>query len=150
MNSYRSHPSYNRSSEVTGTDVLLKANDDFLLTAFGDFQTITGADLVTQALLRRLHTPTNGYKRLVQTANGLEIIDGNYGNATYEYLSAASTPMNVAAVEAALKEAIAAEKRVELIDIKVAQDSSFTLIRAQIRYRILGETELRSLQLQVA
>lgn len=148
---YRKHPGFDRPSELTGTDIALQNQDDFLLSGYGDFTTLTGADLITQALLRRLQTPASGYRRLVRSADGLQAIDTEYGNLAYDYLSSSATPANLMQIEKALRDCVSAESRVELLDVNVTQDPlSPQNVNAEVKYRILSETELRVLQVRVA
>lgn len=147
---YRKHSAFDRPRELTGTDLVLQNQEDFVLSGFGDFTTLTGADLVTQSLLRRLQTPSSGYRRLIRSAEGLQVADPDYGNGAYDYLSASATPATLLEIENALKACVLKEPRVELIDVRVLQDlTSPTNITAEVRYRILSETELRVLQVRV-
>jgi phage baseplate assembly protein W len=144
---YQRQIGYERQSELTGTDIVLKNNDD-LVTNGGDFTTITGVALITAALMRRLQTPTNGYKRLVRSSTGLQVTDDDYGNAVYDNLSNPITAATTLEIEQKLRKAATAESRIEVINVKVNQTDLTTLV-ADITYRILSESELRTLQLKV-
>ncbi|EKQ70408.1 hypothetical protein OsccyDRAFT_0695 [Leptolyngbyaceae cyanobacterium JSC-12] len=143
---YRRHPNFERSVELTGTDLAIKAKED-LVTQQGDAATISGVDLIVESLLRRLNTPTNGYRRWVRTPDGMEVVDSSYGNRAFDYLSSPTTPATIAEIERAFKETVEAEPQVELVSIKVKQAANFTDIDVVINYRILSEQELRALSI---
>jgi hypothetical protein len=121
--------------------------DDLEVTGSGDLVTITGVNLITQALLTRLQTPPQGYRRWVRTADGLQELDTSYESQVYDHLSVPSTPANNIAIEDAIHKTASMEKRIEVLSTKIGDQNYFSEVPVEVTYRILSETELRSASL---
>lgn len=137
---------YFRDSASTGRDLTWEVLGDFKVSRSGDFETIEGADLVTQALLRALYTPEYGYRRWVRTATGPVEVDSTYGNKAYRYLSQPSSPRTPEKVRDAVFEAASNDPRINVQQVTVFPDQLGRL-RLQMTYTIKGAEDLKNLDL---
>lgn len=143
--SYRRLSEYQRSTASTNTDLFLELQNDLSVSNSGDLSTLTGVDLITQSLIRRLHTPSNGFRRWVRSPSGVTLVDTTYGNRTYDYLSSPVTNSLLTEVEKATVECLSSDSRIEVLDVKAVQADYTNAINIRATYRILGEEDLKSL-----
>lgn len=134
--------------DLSGIDLDLDYNDSFVVTTLGDFQTISGEDLIAKALVRRLMTPPSGMRRWIKTPNGVTRIDENYGNEIFDYLSAPLNYTVLNEVHRAITDCVAQELRVEMDDLKITLVNVNT-IDVEILYRIRPDEQLRTLKTQI-
>ncbi len=111
-------PSIERQFSINITDFYFQVQDDIQTSSRGDLKTITNAALIKSALLRRVSTPVAGYRRWVRSVDGLVEIDSDYGDELFFYLSAPITSINIQKIQQAVKRSAAADKRIEIIDVK--------------------------------
>ena len=137
---------YDRSPALTGVDFAVNV-DDVVATPLGDLMSTSGVELITNALLRRLHTPTLGYKRFIRTHEGLVEVDSDYESQVYDHLSAPSTFANNTAIEQAILATAKQEKRIEVISAELTAQPDYATIPVKLTYRILSESELRTVSL---
>lgn len=149
---YRRSTIYPRSSEASGVDFVIERLGDLATTPQGDLALTTGSDLITQALLRRLYTPTYGYKRWVRTATGMVELDSDYADPIFDYLSTPLTETARLEIERVVRRAASADDRIEVVNTIIEPiDGSAALntVRLTVLYRIKSEPELLKIQTEL-
>ena len=126
-------------------DIELEDNGDFKITETGDLKIVEGERAINESLYRRIKTPVTGYQRWVRYLNGLFLLDRDYGNPLFNYLSSPITNATVEKIKEGIGSAIARERRIELIKLSIQPNVSQSKIDIQIEYIIKGESEIRSL-----
>lgn len=146
VNPFHQLARFDRDVSVTGRDFTWEDLGDIKTTPSGDFRMAQGSEGIVLALLRRLYTPEQGYRRWVRDANGLRQVDTNYGNKAYSILSHPSSPRSAEKVRDAIAEAAAQDPRIHLINLSVMLNRSgqFQML---MDYRIRGHDELQNLDL---
>lgn len=137
-------PFYDRDPRVIGSDIAIR-EEDLSVSSNGDIETITGVESIIENLLRRMTTPINGYARWIRTANGLEIIDEDFGNGAYSFLSTPITKSDPSAIKLAVLTAASQETRIVVNKVEVVTNykKGFDLF---IDFFIKGNEELQSIQ----
>jgi hypothetical protein len=141
---YRRSSAYPRSVEGTGQDLSWTPGQDLQVGRSGDFVYQSGSDLITQALLRRLYTPPEGYRRWVRDVRGLRLADVNYANEAYRYLAAPLPEKHLAELRDAVWNCARQEARIEVLRLTVQPSPvQAAKVEMDLFYRIRGEEELR-------
>lgn len=144
--SERERTLYGRSSKATGTDFTFEALGDIKVSSTGDFALISGTDLITQALVRRIYTSVGSYARWVRLAEGVSYLDEDYGSPLPELLSSSSLSSNKELVRRKLRQALEEEKRIVLNDVSVVPtNNQSSTVHFYVSYAILGEEQLYAL-----
>lgn len=78
---------YPREAGATGVDMLLYPGGDLAVSNTGDLVLASGAELVQEAIARRMATPPFGYQRYIAYKDEYLLQDSFYGNPLYNYLS---------------------------------------------------------------
>lgn len=139
-----------RLPSITGADAIMEHQGDLVVSPEGDIAITTGSDLIIKGLIRRLGTPPSGYRRYVQTANGLQRLDSSYADELYDYLSSPLTKMSAAQMRAALRKAADLDGRVSIIDVQASKyEYASSRITLTITYRVKSSSELSTLNLTV-
>lgn len=139
---YRDLPIYYRDPLLVGNDAVIKPLDDLQVTESGDLAVQTGAESIVDNLLRRMHTPPQGYARWVRDGEALTILDLNYGNVAYLYLS---TPLSLddgGEIKDAIFEAAAQEQRIQVLDVQLTSFDLTGKVTVSLTYRILDNSEI--------
>lgn len=137
---------YDRDVQVVGRDLELVPLGDIQTGYFGDLATLTGSESIKESLRRRLQTPLNGYKRWVQTGDGLIEVDSTYGNRAYNYLSSPLVLSKSLDIEQAILDCAEGETRIEVLSVSI-KGTSLNSIQIELVYRIRSNEELESLNL---
>lgn len=136
---------FNRTEQASGVDLTFN-NEDMQITGQGDLKTLSGAELIVEALLRRLQTPIHGYKRWVRSPSGLIELDTTYGNEAYFYLSKPLNQSNKRLIHEAIKRAAESDPRIQVQSVESSQTANNTL-DAYLLFWIKPEQTLRNLDL---
>ena len=96
---------------------------DLVITPLGDLQLSDTGDLkVTEehnfSVIRRISTTFGGYSRFVFTGDGITKIDPEYGSNLYNFLSNPITELSEDVLYDAIRESLAFDSRVEIIDLQ--------------------------------
>lgn len=126
-------------------DIELEDDGDFKITETGDLKIVEGERAINESLYRRIKTPVLGYQRWVRYLNGLFLLDGDYGNPLFNYLSSPITNATVEKIREGVESAVVRERRIQLTKLSIQPKASQSKIDIQIEYIIKGESEIRSL-----
>jgi phage baseplate assembly protein W len=126
-------------------DILLDENGDFEISETGDLKVVEGEKAINESLYRRIKTPAAGYMRWVRYEDGLALLDKEYGNSLYNYLSSPITNTTVESIREGITSAIAGERRIELIKLSIEPKAGQSKIDVLIDYIIKGESIIRTL-----
>jgi phage baseplate assembly protein W len=127
-------------------DILLDDNGDFQVTETGDIKVIEGESAVNESLYRRIKTPATGYMRWVRYVDGLKLLDKEYGNSLFSYLSSPITNKTAERMREGITNAIAGDKRIEVKKLSIQPKENQTKIDIHVEYIIKGENEIRNLE----
>ena len=143
---YRNLPIFYRDPLLVGNDALIEPLGDLQVTHTGDLALQTGSESIVDNLLRRMHTPPEGYGRWVRDGDEVTLLDEDYGNPAYLFLS---TPFNVNdafEIRQALRAAAENEPRINIINVQILEVDYRGSITVRITYRILDNAELLTVE----
>jgi len=126
-------------------DILLDNNGDLKVTETGDIEIVEGERAVNESLYRRIKTPAMGYMRWVRYVDGLKLLDEEYGNTLFNYLSSPITNTTVEKIREGITSALAEERRIEVIKLSIEPRVGQSKIDIQIDYIVKGERVIRNL-----
>jgi phage baseplate assembly protein W len=126
-------------------DILLDKDGDFEVSETGDLKIVEGEKAINESLYRRIKTPAAGYARWVRYEDGLAMLDKEYGNPLYSYLSSPITNTTIGSIKEAITTAVEGEKRIKLIKLSIEPKAEQSKIDVLIDYIIKGENIIRTL-----
>lgn len=130
-------------SDVTGQAL---RGGDIVIRDNGDFATRIGANQIVEAIKRRITTPTAFYQKAILDVNGVQLLDSNYGNPTFNLQSEGITSAWLRRATAAMKSSLLQEDRIENVNVFVSDLApengrviftiQFTIIGQDVVYNI--------------
>lgn len=136
---------YKRDPAIIGNDIYMTPQEDLAVNN-GDLFLITNVDSIQSALLRRIYTSKLDYERLLRTTEGLYVADSEYGNNSFQYLSAMNNSTNRDIIINEITRIFDSENRVQLKTINF-QEGQNNEVRITVEYVILSNSELATLTL---
>jgi phage baseplate assembly protein W len=136
---------FKRDPAIVGNDIYMSPQEDLAVNN-GDLYLITNVDSIQSTLLRRIYTSRLDYERVLRTPEGLYVADSDYGNNSFQYLSALNNPINQNNIINEITRIFDTENRVSLnrIDFQEAENNEVKII---VEYIILSNNELAILTL---
>lgn len=136
-----------------GEDVVITDGDnggDLIFGLESELENVIGYDELRQAIRRRLMTPKGALTRSIQDYTGVQIINSDYGNGAWKYLSeplTASLPSNI---KNEIKTCLAKEDRIVVTDIthEIVNQNNRLILRFTIYYSVKASNEVFSLSFQ--
>lgn len=126
-------------------DIMLDESGDFMITETGDLKIIEGEKAINESIYRRIKTPEMGYQKWVRYEDGLMLLDKDYGNPVYSYLSSPITSDTADILKKRITNALKGEKRIEVRKLSVEPKLGQLKIDIYVEYIIKGESEIRNL-----
>jgi hypothetical protein len=125
-------------STLTGVDIEI-SNFDLSVSQSGDLKLVKDQALINQALYNRIMTPPEGYKRIiwVYKTNTLEVLDSEYGNKLYYYLSGDLAQSAISNLYELLK----LEDRIKLKNVSLTSGNRLGEYNINIEYSLPDNTE---------
>ena len=145
---------YDQFNELyLGEDVVVTDGDDGGDLIFGletELESVVGYAELKQAIKRRLLTPKGALTRTIQDYTGVQIINADYGNGAWKYLSeplSASLPSNI---KNEIKICLAKEDRIIVNDIthEIVTEQNRLVLRFNIVYSVKASNEIFALSFQ--
>lgn len=143
MTQFSTQDFYNRDPKLIGNDMDLVEGEDIEVNN-GDIKLITGVESIYKSLRRRLYTSKLGFERLLKTTEGLIIVNPEYGNDAFSYLSSLNNDINKDYVLNEIDRIFNDEPRIKLLSATL-QESSNNSIQIEVRYLILSNEKLATL-----
>lgn len=120
-------------------DLALAEGD--LVVANQDYLTWNWAESLSAALLRRLNTPLGSIASSVHGMEGLLVLNANYGNPAFRYLSEPQGAATTARMREGVLACLAQEDRIDVLDLTSSLDVSSAgtpLLVFDLLYTIAG------------
>ena len=111
---------------------------DLLADKTGDLELIDGTELVVRGRIRELTTPLGLYARYIEDVDGLKIIDAEYGNTAYHYLSEPSNTIPLDKIILACRDTMLKDIRVQTADVIPSIDPRTGNINITVNFRIIS------------
>lgn len=137
---------YSRDPKLIGNDIYISEIEKDFAVNKGDLALITNVESIQIALIRRINTARLQYERYFKTVEGLIVVDSEYGNDAFNYLSSLNNSVNREFVFEELQRIINDESRIELRDIQF-NETNINKIDITITYVILSNNQLSKLVL---
>lgn len=126
------------NNDELGVDIVTGPEGD-LVRVVRDLGTIDGVANVVNAFVRELMTPYGMLARWVYDAEGLKILDADYGNPAYYLLSEPVTASWANEVVSAIQQVGDAQSRINVLGVDYELlDLAVHRVRFNIRFEVLG------------
>ncbi len=110
---------------------------DLKLTPTHDVKTIKGVELVVQSRIRELTTPYGYYARYVEDYEGVKVLDANYGNKAFSYLSEPMNTLPLDKIIEACAEVMLKDARISSAEVIPDLDIENGLILIRINFTVI-------------
>lgn len=135
---------YSRDPKLIGNDIYINEIEKDFAVNKGDLALITNVESIQTAIIRRINTSKLQYERYFKTVEGLIVLDSEYGNDAFNYLSSLNNSINREFVFEELQRILKDEQRIELQSI-VFNQTNANKIDITITYLILSNSQLGKL-----
>lgn len=135
---------YSRDPKLIGNDIYISEIEKDFAVNKGDLALITNVESIQTAIVRRINTAKLQYERYFKTVEGLIVVDSDYGNDAFNYLSSLNNSINREFVFEELQRIFNDESRIELQSI-VFNETNVNKIDITITYLILSNNQLSKL-----
>ena len=135
---------YSRDPGLIGNDIYIDEIEKDFAVNKGDLALITNVESIQTAIIRRINTSRLQYERYFKTVEGLIVVDSEYGNDAFNYLSALNNSINREFVFEELERILNDERRIQLQDI-IFNETNANKIDITITYVILSNNQLGKL-----
>ena len=122
-------PASNRYKDVT--------SGNLKLTSTGDMALVSGIDLVVQSRIKELMTPIGKYAVVVEDIDGVSILDADYGNPAYSYLSEPTNRIPLQKIADACTDIMLKDARVTYASAKPNLDPTTGVLLILIDFSII-------------
>ena len=135
---------YSRDPGLIGNYIYIDEIEKDFAVNKGDLALITNVESIQTAIIRRINTSRLQYERYFKTVEGLIVVDSEYGNDAFNYLSALNNSINREFVFEELERILNDERRIQLQDI-IFNETNANKINITITYVILSNNQLGKL-----
>jgi hypothetical protein len=122
-------PASNRYKDLT--------SGNLEVTTSGDFALISGVDLVAQSRIKELMTPIGMYAAITEDINGVGVLDADYGNPAYSYLSEPTNTLPLQQIADACREIMLKDARVTNATARPNLDTNSGVLFVLVEFSIL-------------
>jgi hypothetical protein len=104
----------------------------------GDLTTDSGLQLVIRGRLRELTTPIGQYARYIDDVDGLKLIDIEYGNEAFRYLSEPTNTLPLDRIIESCRTVMLKDIRVESANVSPTLDPNTGMLNIKINFTIIS------------
>jgi len=114
---------------------------DLMMTSTGDIALVEGVQLVVQLRIRELTTPLGYFAQVVEDINGVTILDADYGNPTYTYLSEPANTLPLELIAEMCRDIMLKDARIKDARVKPNIDPGTGNLVIQVDFSLIDGTQ---------